>query len=77
VDIFLGMEGDGGQSSYSSQPGKKSFQERMLSYMSIQHRTFLQQHRDVPCQLRTVAKNIAKEKGEFPLVEVRESVEGV
>lgn len=69
LDIYLGIEGDGAESSYSAPQEKKSFQERMLSYMTLQHRSFLHQLRHSPRQLRVLVQQFSKEKGvDFPLV---------
>ncbi|KAF5359427.1 hypothetical protein D9756_003643 [Leucocoprinus leucothites] len=70
LDIYLGVVGDGGQSSsYSAQAGKESFQERMLSYMTPQHRTFLERLRQSPHQLRALVQQVVQERGmDAPIV---------
>lgn len=70
LDAYLGIEPDGDHSTSSLPPGKKSFQERMRSYMPRQHRDFLEYIRGNPRSLRTLVQKISEEKGiESPVVE--------
>ncbi|KAF9449442.1 Indoleamine 2,3-dioxygenase [Macrolepiota fuliginosa MF-IS2] len=75
LDSYLGVEPDsgGGQSTYSSQPGKKSFQERVRSYMPYQHREYLERLRNNQHQLRALVRGVVAEEQDSLVVKAYDS----